>query len=514
MTDDPKLSSAALCIELRLALNDEDNDDDDASPTTRTTFRPEFTHQCFPGEFIRGYQPHQDLIPKDLVHKSYQHHDEVNTELSVLVLLAPSGRYCNVNVKTRKKRFLRQRRVGSPVKRVKVDTEQQQQEEEEAIIRENDSDDSTNQDESEASFHASDATAEEDEEEVSDFSSADFEESDNDDENLNDDGLDPQGETRHRRMSPAEIVHCLRKALPDVKRRGNIKDEYLSAPLGVVLRTYQRKGAEFCISLASGREAAKYHSSVQRLALLFIENADDVQVDAQDGGGYWKVVYVFRIHGPKKFSLAGYVTLFHFSAPFRKPKAGTIVRICQAVVLPPYQRAGHGREMLHTVHDLAQEKFNDKITKYGEAIVEINVEDPAPGFVALRNLVDYERYAAVKASSEPDWFKDLCHDVNDDAYFDLLPESIASELSLKSKMTVTQMQIIYELDRLVGLARAGAKELDKYEKNYRLMVKKRLNRDNKEDLSMCRNKEAMKHMLEELYQEQRAIYDKYLPKIK
>ena len=315
-------------------------------------------------------------------------------------------------------------------------------------------------------------------------------------------------------MSSAEIVQSLRKALPNLKRRGNIKDDYLAAPLGVVLHTYERKGVEYGISLANGREAAKYHSSVQRLALLFIENADDVQVDSEDGGGYWKVMYLFRKHGPKKFSLAGYVTLFHFSAPFRKPKPGTIVRICQAVVLPPYQRAGHGREMLHRVHDLAQGKFNEKIAKYAKAIVEINVEDPAPGFVALRNLVDYERYAAAKASSlDEDWFKDLCHDIEKDSYFDLLPESFARDLSLKSKLTITQMQVIYEIDRLCGLAKAGDKVMEKYEKKYRLMVKKRLNRDNKEELSMCRNKDGMKQMLEEMYQEQRTMYDRILSRV-
>lgn len=479
LSDDPKISSAALCIQLLLV---------DDLPA----FRPEFTHQCFPGERIRGYQPHQDVLPTDRCHKSYQDHDAANQELAVMVQLAPSGQSCTVQVKIRKKRFLRTNRPGrfcSPTKRFKA---------------------ADSDDEGDLDIDIEESSSGSEAEEESDFSEADVEaeDNDNDDDEEVSDVLDPQGETRQRRLSPAEILHALEKALPKVKRRGSVKDDYLKAPVGVQLHSYERKGAEFCVCLAEGKEAAAYHSSVQKLALLFIENADDVDVATEDGG-YWKVLYLFRKHAPRKFSLAGYVTLFHFSAPFRKPLAGKIVRICQAVVLPPYQRSGHGRDLLHIVHDLANGKFDKQIGKYGRAIVEINVEDPAPGFAALRNLVDYERYTASKMSSK-DWLKDVCKQVGKDSYFDLLSESSARDLSRMSKLTVQQMQIVHEIDRLHGLLRTGEKQSQKYDKKYRLMVKKRLNRDNKEDLSTCRSKEAMKQLLDELYTEQRIMYDRIL----
>lgn len=473
LSDDPKISSAALCIELRLLEH---------------SFRPEFTHQCFAGESIRGYQPYQELLPEDLIHKSYKDHDTANQELKVKVHLAPSGRFCTIDVKPRKKRFKRERRLCSPTKRLKVETSS--------------SCDDSSDDEAKESSTSSGMTADEEE---SVFS----EDEDQGDEDLEERALDLEDEAEEETddlpMSAVEIKQSLKKALPIVKRKGNVKEDFLDAPLGHILHSYQRKGSHFCISVVSGKKAANYHARVQRLALFFIENADDVEVDSEDGG-YWKVMYLFRKHSPTKFSLAGYVTLFHFSAPFRRPKPGMIVRVCQAVVLPPYQRSGHGRELLHQLHEMAQGEFDDAIGTYGKAIVEINVEDPAPGFVSLRNLVDYERYILAKECSN-DWFKDSCRDLGNDAYFELLPESTARELSRLSKLTVQQMQMIYEIDRLHGIQEGGDKQSQKYEKKYRLMVKKRLNRDHKEDLSACRNRDAMKKLLSELYKEHRAMYD-------
>jgi len=479
LSDDPKMSSAALCIELHLLDQ---------------SFRPEFTHQCFADESIRGYQPYRELLLEGKVHKSYKNHDTAKQELSVHVHLAPSGRFCTVDVKSRKKRFQRERRFCSPSKRLKVGTPKSDDDSSRGEIRESTSSEMTSDEEE------SDFAVDEDHDDDEDLEEAVGEALDSEDE--------AGDETDEGPMSAGEIKQALKKALPKVKRRGNIKDDYLEAPLGDVLRTYSRKDSEFCIALVKGKDAAKYHTSVQRLALLFIENADDVDVVLEDGG-YWKVMYLFRKHSPAKFSLAGFVTLFHFSAPFRKPKPGTVIRVCQAVVLPPYQRSGHGRELLHTVHDLAQGKLNKVIGNCGNSIVEINVEDPAPGFVALRNLVDYERYLMAKKSSE-DWLKDYCMHVGKDGYFDLLPESTARELSRMSKLTVQQMQIVYEIDRLHGIPATGENQSQQFEKKYRLMVKKRLNRDHNEDIRACGSKDDMKELLSELYEEQRTMYDRIL----
>merc|ERR1712194_651158 len=102
------------------------------------------------------------------------------------------------------------------------------------------------------------------------------------------------------------------------------------------------------------------------------------------------------------YSLAGYITLLHVHSPFRKPP-GIIVRICQALILPPYHRAGHGSAMLHSLYACAESKNDATFTSSfsGIDILEINVEDPAPAFVALRDFTDYQRFlSTVSATSD------------------------------------------------------------------------------------------------------------------
>jgi histone acetyltransferase 1 len=478
LVDDPKISSAALCIELRLLGH---------------TFRPEYTHQCFPGEFIRGYLPRLELLPEEKRHRSYDSHETANQELSVVVHLSPSCQTCRVDVSVSKKRTLRSRR-HLPAKRPRSNPEAEEL-----------SHNSSEEGEVESVDIGSDDTEEEEEEEESsDFST------DGGDDEVAGDVLDPEGATRHRRMPHDELLVALQKGLPDMV--SSVEEDYLRQPPGVLLHSYTRKQDEFCISFAKGDEVAAYHKSIQRIALLYIETADDVSVESEDDG-YWKVMYLFRKHSSDKYSLAGYVTMFHFSSPFRKPRPGTVVRVCQVVVLPPYQRSGHGRELLHKVHDLVQGKYDSLIGGYGETIVELNVEDPAPGFVALRNLLDYERYLLSTENSQH-WLKGSCFDVVSDAYFEPLLEQTARDASVMSKLTAQQIQIVYEIDRLRGLLATEEQPTEANEKRYRLMVKKRLNRDNREDLDTFRSKALMKEKLDELYQQQRRMYDRILSRVR
>lgn len=55
------------------------------------------------------------------------------------------------------------------------------------------------------------------------------------------------------------------------------------------------------------------------------------------------------------------------------------MRICQALILPHFQRGGHGLELYQLIHKLALQR---------DHVVELTVEDPAPGFTALRLKAD------------------------------------------------------------------------------------------------------------------------------
>jgi histone acetyltransferase 1 len=273
---------------------------------------------------------------------------------------------------------------------------------------------------------------------------------------------------------------------------------------------------------------ASYHRCVQRLATWFIETADDVNV-ANDRDGRWKILYLFRRHEPVQFSLAGYITLYHFRSPFRKPRPGTVVRICQALILPPYQRMGHGHRMLNCVYDVAhgvcrfdappsppRGSRSPQRAPPTEPIVEVNVEDPAPAFAALRNRVDMDRFGNLPR------FAALCP-VTDASFFSGLDDAEASEASEQLKITPAQVHVVHELVKLRSLntyrdkaalddgggGDGGAVPVGELSKRYRLMVKKRLNKLYRENLG-GRTKPEAQRVLGELFDECHDQYQRLL----
>ena len=303
---------------------------------------------------------------------------------------------------------------------------------------------------------------------------------------------------------------------------------YLSHPIGSVVKSYNRKikysnammeEGEFVITIAKGSDpsVASYHNAIQPLARWYIETADDVNISDEDGG-FWNVLYLFHKHDDKKssddgtstfrYSLAGYITLFHFHAPFRKPHPGIIVRVCQALILPLYQRAGHGSELLLSVHEYAERYLNDfASSSNGMDIVEVNVEDPAPGFVALRDSVDYKRFLSstdsvfgIIGKLEPDVKYLKKYPVTSKEYF--LPDPDGGlALSSYLKITKRQAEVMYEIYKLAAVEewKQGSNDnaqIQQVETNYRLMIKKSLKSHRTEELGACEGgKEEQKALL-------------------
>jgi hypothetical protein len=67
---------------------------------------------------------------------------------------------------------------------------------------------------------------------------------------------------------------------------------------------------------------------------------DDVDVE----DGEWELLYLYRVEDPAtsqgsnnpRYHFAGYYTIFAFSNPLK----GKCLRVCQALILPTYQRQG------------------------------------------------------------------------------------------------------------------------------------------------------------------------------
>ncbi len=145
---------------------------------------------------------------------------------------------------------------------------------------------------------------------------------------------------------------------------------------GRAIREFEVDSDKFVITLATHEDsgAASLLRSCEKLAMWFIETADSV--DFSDNR--WEAIFVHR----KDFTshsdeFVGYMTLFTFN----NPVVGSKLRVCQALVLPPFQKKGIGRKMLRTVYDMACSRGD---------VAEVTVEDPAPGFQAMRDGVDVE----------------------------------------------------------------------------------------------------------------------------
>ncbi|TFJ84068.1 hypothetical protein NSK_004541 [Nannochloropsis salina CCMP1776] len=133
---------------------------------------------------------------------------------------------------------------------------------------------------------------------------------------------------------------------------------------------------------------ANLHRRFQKWAPWFIENGDDVNPE----GGDWELLYLTarppppRLPSPSPF-LVGYLTLFSFSNPIK----GKCLRLCQILVLPPFQRRGHGQRLLREAWRVGRER---------EVVYELTVEDPAPGFKLLRSVNDLQDVRAWRRGEE------------------------------------------------------------------------------------------------------------------
>eukprot|EP00536_Pseudo-nitzschia_multiseries_P013457 jgi/Psemu1/211698/e_gw1.575.46.1 len=503
LTDEPRWSSASLCVTLNHLGN---------------RFRPEYTHQLVGGECWRGQRPLASVLQTaradyekslnpgkessaaaaaaaaattvastiktsaSILHKSHGNHRVATNELDIAVRIAPSCQACSVDI-TRTE-IDRSVSVGISIG------------DKEPVAKRQKTEPNSESRSSQGTESSSPKIS----------------------------------------MTDSEIMEALSKALPPIasqsdEREVDVDELFLSKPIGDVVEEYSCSTqtedgppafADFVLTIADGRlpGVSEYHNSVQKLALFYIENADTVDVGKDDDGGFWKIVYVFGKHPhplrPFRYSLVGYYTLFHFNAMFHKPKPGWILRICQALVLPPFQGQGHGKRLLRAVYDMAHRTKEENDDH--QAIIQINVEDPAPVFVALRNNMDWNG----SMTRENGTSKSLAPTDELTAFFSAMTEKEASEMSVKAKIIPKQIHLTNELLKLRAVrcfleeeSEKGVSEEDRetIDRCFRLMVKRRLNKEHREELLEQPSKDDQKAMLARLFEEELKGYERILSKL-
>mmetsp|Transcript_20374 Transcript_20374/g.40048 ORF Transcript_20374/g.40048 Transcript_20374/m.40048 type:complete len:504 (+) Transcript_20374:192-1703(+) len=210
-------------------------------------------------------------------------------------------------------------------------------------------------------------------------------------------------------------------------------------------------------------------SRLQAMSFWFIETAQ--QTDAEDPR--WSL-YVMRVpSGP----LIGFVSVFQFNNPIHKKQPFTW-RICQTVVLPPVQYHGIGQR---AVKDIYLRAINN------DQVYELNVEDPCPAFVRLRDAVE------LTLCLENGVFKGVSLAEEDDT--GALASASLEAIHSSMKVSRRQAQRCYDMYQLFKLEQ---NENEETMRKYRLQLKRRIFQNNVEGVQAL-PREDLKRNLHLLY---------------
>jgi histone acetyltransferase 1 len=551
----------------RISMADNDHDDDERPEDsagaqcihfnllTHHRFGPTFVHQVFPDEFIPGYLPPPPPAP--LVSKPTSTVEESSKRRATDNFLATAAR-------SRLHPSFRGRRAATKYLTINVDLTPSCQNASltlEACMIPGGTD---GNDGGEDKINNKRRKLDEDDDDEEEIGSED---SDTDEEDL--ESLEG-GVVDEEEWTLEQVRTALEPFLPPLllvsgKPSKSSPSPFLLVPIGTQVASYTTtststrddedgKTTSFVLTIATAAECATYHRAVQKLAYWFIDAASDI--DITEGSTEWKVLYLFQKHEDQNdddvntnssrsnfgFSLAGYMTLYHFCSPFRKPTAGRVVRVCQALVLPPYQRQGHGIRMLEAVFAYAATTNNTISTTSTNAdkqpIVEVNCEDPAPAFQLLRTVVDYRRFVAQGRT----WFtptktvNDNDADISTAAatiakdkrlLFKPLRESMKLQALRLSLTTATQIQKVHEIDALQSLQQQqrqqqqGQQQQQQQQKScghmadallrqYQAMVRSRLAREHADELGAGLEPDEAAVRLDELLGQELAHHEAVL----
>ena len=288
-----------------------------------------------------------------------------------------------------------------------------------------------------------------------------------------------------------------------------------------------------------------YHARLQFFLLFFIDRSSYIN----DEDHVWEVVFVFQkkrtllhsssrrestasqpqlnnsssssslnVSAPEEsvsWSICGYTTLYKFLCYQPGQSASWRLRLSQILLLPPYQRQGHGQHLLQLVYRLCRER----------ECVELNIEDPSPVFQLVRDLLDVRScrehgfYAlSAKKTAQLQLQLNASTSSNTSAAESLNSNSTGDDVNswlngwdpvygarVRSclRITLGQVRRCYEI---LKLSTINVKD-DRVYTPYRLEIKRRLYIENEDELSVNYASAAeRKQQLQEMYAALEAHY--------
>ncbi|KAJ3329637.1 histone acetyltransferase 1 [Blyttiomyces sp. JEL0837] len=288
-------------------------------------------------------------------------------------------------------------------------------------------------------------------------------------------------------VSPQDVLPVIAEKMPpgytdnyNVFMEKVTKEEKTFKPMGEKFHEYTVKGKldsvyEMYKCTMQTPRFKEYHKKMQLFLLWFIEGASFID----DEDSTWEAVVVFErnvlVPGESEYvyDLVGYCTLYPF---FCYPDMKRM-RISQFVILPPFQKSGHGSQLYKAL-------YQDFLLN--PHVFDFTVEDPNDAFQNMRDRCDVEKiledkkFSVLKAPVDPD---------------------VVAELKKKFKLSKGQADRCCEMVLLKNLKMNDANAY----KAYRLHVKRRLFRHNEEVL-IPMGKDERLQKLEETY---RAVEEGY-----
>lgn len=244
------------------------------------------------------------------------------------------------------------------------------------------------------------------------------------------------------------------------------------------------------------REA--FHDFHRRMAFFMFVSIDGASfIDDEDPR--WEIFVTVQLENDVPSTFIGYATIYPFAVMTRTKRDASSsvsndsqsavglrnvffvdrIRISQVAILPAFQRNGHGGHLLDAIYE----------DGHARRAMEITVEDPSKGFRVVRDVTDLQ------------W-----------AYrHDVIPmkKSVSKDCetltltALRSKLLFTAVQARRCLE--VHQLRFVDREDEEAYKKYRLWVKRRLMKDNFEEMNQFEPDER-KEKLAQLYEDYESEY--------
>lgn len=236
-------------------------------------------------------------------------------------------------------------------------------------------------------------------------------------------------------------------------------------PPGELVHKYSKKGKNYEIwagSLLDPR-VNQLVRNVQVLVLFYIEAGSLLNLDEVDWSlDRWRVYFAYEKATSSNdkvcpYTLLGYSTTYRFWTLVKKKQSKDLLddfpntaapspkqldsrlRISQFLLLPPYQKAGHGSQLYQAI-------YNDVIQD--STIIELTVEDPSEEFDQLRDSCDWKilepqfRDAKIAIDAEKPMIQRRIQRVPNP---DLLPLETLNSIRLKNKIAPRQFARLTEL---------------------------------------------------------------------